>query len=274
VPVPQPRFRPGTPPLTSGSLHGQKTSRMNHGWSVRWVHDVLRHELRLGVFPGNTLPSEDSLIKRYNVSRGAIRRVMDLMRSEGLVERLRGTGTFTLIPTSLNHGLNVSRDFALDVNDNGTRVAIFAQYAERHPSTDFIASQLDIPAGEKVLILETVTYLDGFPFSFRSAFHPLWLFTDERLPDDLVLNRSPYLLLEELLGERPGDTRLHVTAGIADESVHEVINIPVGQATLDTMRVIYAQDGRPVEYSVSRARADSILFEVLMDGQANGAGGA
>lgn len=252
--------------LTSIGSRREAPSRSNHGPSVRWVHDVLRHELRSGVFAANTLPSENQLIRRYNVSRGTIRRVMDLLRSEGLIERLRGTGTFILSPTTVNHAVNTSRDFAIDVNHAGTRVTIFCTHVERHPATDFIADKLAIDTGDDVLIVETITYLDGFPFSFRTAFHPLAIFPDGEI-GGLDLNRSPYLLLRDLLGERPGDTTLHISAGIADESVNELLHVPMGSATLDTNRVIYSKAGEPIEYSVSRARGDSISFEVLMDGQ-------
>lgn len=247
-----------------GKLRRSVMSRRTHGHAVRWVHDVLRHELQSGAFPDQVLPSEDALIKRYDVSRGTIRRVMELLREEGLIERLRGAGTFSLSPIMLNHGLSVSRDLAQDVNQDGTRATIFATHVERHPATDFIAEKLGLAAGDEVLIVETSTYLDGFRFSCRSAFMPIGIFGGVD-PQGLDFNRSPYTLLEELLEERPGDTCLNINAAVADESVAELLGISPGSPTLDSNRVIFSLAGEPIEYSISRARADRLTFTATMD---------
>jgi len=231
------------------------------------VHDVLRHELKWGAFPDQVLPSEDALIKRYGVSRGTIRRVMELLSAEGLIERLRGAGTFSLSPTLLNHGLNVSRDLTQDVNTTGTRATIFATHVQVHQATDFIAAQLGIAAGDEIVILETTTYLDGFPFSCRSAFLPLSIFGDTD-PESFDFNRSPYELLEELTGHRPGDTHININAALADEVVAAILGVPPGSPTLDTNRVIHTADGTPIEYSLSRARADRVAFKVVMEATA------
>lgn len=239
-------------------------SRRTHGYAVRWVHDVLRHELKWGAFPDQVLPSEDALIKRYGVSRGTIRRVMELLSAEGLIERLRGVGTFSLSPTLLNHGLNVSRDLTQDVNTAGTRATIFTTHVERHRSTDFIAGKLGIAPGDEVVIVETTTYLDGFPFSCRNAFLPITLF-GERDPDSVDFDRSPYEVLVELTGQHPGDTHIYITAAVADEVVAGILGVAPGSPTLDTNRVIVDAEGRPLEYSLSRARADRVSFQVLME---------
>ncbi|WP_134323922.1 GntR family transcriptional regulator [Cumulibacter soli] len=259
--VPPARFLPIG---AASSTRRGAISRRTHGHAVRWVHDLLRHELRSSAFPDQALPSEYTLIKTYDVSRGTVRRVMEMLAEEGLIERLRGTGTFSLSPTIVRHGLDISQDFAQEVNETGTRATIFRTHVERHRATDFIAAKLDIDAEDDIVIVETTTYLDGFPFSRRTAFMPCVIFADQS-PESIDFNRSPYEILGELTGQCVGVTRISISAAVADESTAAILGIPVGAPTLDTNRVIFDSRDRPIEYSLSRARSDRVSFEVTME---------
>ena len=63
----------------------------------KWVeiYDALQKRLRDGEFPqGVALPSEESIVRRYKVSRITAVKAMDELRRNGLVYRRRGSGTF------------------------------------------------------------------------------------------------------------------------------------------------------------------------------------
>ena len=64
---------------------------------MKWTElfEVLQKRLRDGAYPpGVPLPSENSLVGRYGVSRITVARAMDELRRKGLVWRKRGSGTF------------------------------------------------------------------------------------------------------------------------------------------------------------------------------------
>lgn len=256
MPVPAHSPRPLTPSAFA--------RRSAHSYSVRWVYDVVRSELTSGAFAENVLPPEDVMMRRYAVSRGTIRRVVELLRTQGLIERLRGAGTFILTPPTLDHGIDTSRDIAQDVNVRGQRVSIFKTHCQSHPATDFVAEKLEVRPRDEVVILETLTYLDGFPLSLRTAFMPLPTFR-VLLEADFDTDRSPYLVMQDVLGEHPGETDLHISASTADEVVAEMLQISAGSALMDSTRVVYSLAGRPVEYSVAHARGDRMVFSTVME---------
>lgn len=234
-----------------------------HSHTVRWVYDVLRSELLDGAFADQMLPSEDALMRRYGVSRGTVRKVIDLLRGQGMVQRMRGAGTFIVTPRRLPHGVDDSRDVAQDVNAQGQRVSIFTTHASVHEAPAYVASRLRIPAGAAVVVLESTTFLDGFPLSVRTAFMPGTLFA--ALVDGRVdLDRSPYLVMQDVLGEHPGDTDLRISASLASEGVAEILGIAPGAPTLDTAREVYSRAGDVLEHSVSHARADRLTFCTVM----------
>lgn len=55
---------------------------------ARQLADLLRHQVLTGGFPDGTLPHEAALGTDYRASRNTIRQALDLLRAEGLVERL------------------------------------------------------------------------------------------------------------------------------------------------------------------------------------------
>jgi GntR family transcriptional regulator len=241
---------------------------------VQWVCDLLRTELLSGDWAETPLPAEDALIRKYGVSRGIIRDVLAILAEQGLVERVRGAGTFALTPSALQHGIDVSRDLAQDVNAEGTRVAIRTTYASLHPAPAFIAERLELGIGAEVVILESVTSLDGYPLSIRSAFMPADPFAVLLRGTATSLNRSPYELIADVIDEPVGDTELQIGCSMADPISAASLQVDVGFALLDTSRVVRSLDGRPMEYSVSHARSDRILFATVMRGPAGRSGAA
>jgi GntR family transcriptional regulator, arabinose operon transcriptional repressor len=59
------------------------------------IYEKLIEEVRDGrLKPGNRVPSENELSKRFGVSRITTKRVLEMLSDEGLVERVPGKGTF------------------------------------------------------------------------------------------------------------------------------------------------------------------------------------
>ena len=63
------------------------------------VEDALAERIASGALPaGHQLPSEESLVSEFNVSRTAIRTTIQNLVLRGLVEIRRGRGTFVATP--------------------------------------------------------------------------------------------------------------------------------------------------------------------------------
>jgi len=66
-----------------------------------YIKDVIR---RGGIAPGARLPSENSLVQQFGVSRHTIRQAMGGLEKEGLVYREQGRGTFCAYPNKTRIG--------------------------------------------------------------------------------------------------------------------------------------------------------------------------
>src|ERR1700733_1883227 len=104
----------GQPPQPGQPLGGADPladARRRRADRARQVADVLRRQVLNGTYTGGTLPAESSLAEDFGVSRNAIRAALDLLRSEGLVERVPGVGTVVAepkYPHALDHLLGLA----------------------------------------------------------------------------------------------------------------------------------------------------------------------
>ncbi|MFN4260022.1 MAG: GntR family transcriptional regulator [Gemmataceae bacterium] len=69
------------------------------------VEQVLREAILKRQFPGDRLPTEVELAEQLGVSRETVRRAAETLQREGLLIKYRRRGTFTRVPTHLEHPL-------------------------------------------------------------------------------------------------------------------------------------------------------------------------
>ena len=61
----------------------------------RQVYDIMVRKVAQGVWrPGASLPSEQNLAREMGVSQGTMRKVLDALTAENLLERRQGKGTY------------------------------------------------------------------------------------------------------------------------------------------------------------------------------------
>ena len=66
----------------------------------RQLFAVLRDGILSGVYqPGSALPKEEALCERFGVSRITVRRTLEDLKAEGLIEKRQGRGTFVTVRT-------------------------------------------------------------------------------------------------------------------------------------------------------------------------------
>lgn len=78
-------------PLAGSDHHGGRRSQ----WIARLIIEHIEsHDL----VPGAKLPSENALAQRFSVSRSVIREAIAMLRAEGRVETVQGSGAFVRLP--------------------------------------------------------------------------------------------------------------------------------------------------------------------------------
>lgn len=231
--------------------------------AVRLVRDLVRVEVASGRFPDGVLPAEDQLMHRYDVSRGVVRDALQILRTQGLLERVRGAGTFVVAPAQVRHHIEVSQDISGELAHGRSRSSWEVLGWNLRPAPGVIADRLAISTGDEVLCLERRAMFDGLPLSMRSS----WLVGTVARPllePGVDLHSSLYLLLEETLGRKIGDTELVIEAENADFLTASPLGVALGTALFRMERTVFDRDGGRLEYSIAHTRSDRMALVTVM----------
>lgn len=203
----------------------------------REIAEDLRRRIEATEFSaGRLLPSESELSGTYSASRVTVRKALEALRSEGLVDSRQGFGWFVAgspVRQTLAHLGTIEAQLEAEGKASERRILEFAFV--RPPAQ--VRSLLGV---DKALKVVRVNLADGEPFARVTVWCPEEL--GAQLSRAQVEGRSFYELLPVALG---GATQT-IGADAADEGVAELLQIPVGSPVLVCERVTADDAGTPV----------------------------
>lgn len=237
---------------------------MTGGARFRQIADDLRERIALGdVGADGALESEAELGRRYDVSRMTVRKSLETLRDDGLLESRQGAGWF-VAGTSFHQrlALGTFRHAESAVASAGhalqRRIASFA-FA---PAPDHIATLLGLEPGDDVLNCRSVRSADSEPLERSTEWVAATLATSLSRADatDPGIWRSL-----QRSGVRIESVRQRITAGVAGELDVELLGAAPGSPLLLIRRIAAGPDG-PVAVSDHRYLAHRFSLEVEFNG--------
>ena len=196
------------------------------------------------------------LFRSFGTSRNAIRDALDLLRQEGLIERLPGVGT-TVVGRKVPHDLHRLMGLAEVLHEHGTVVnQVRAAGLVRPPAG--VARRLELAEDSEVVYLERLRSLNGVPLSLDLTYvtAPVGV----PLLDADLERQDVFRLLEQISGRRLGAADLAMEAVNADPHSAAVLAVPRGGALLMVERLTHFDDGTPVDLEYIRFRGDRLTM--------------
>jgi GntR family transcriptional regulator len=230
--------------------------RERRGDAARRLRDLLRLSIVHSAADGSLLVESD-LQAAYGVSRNTVRDALDLLRGEGLIERVPGVGTFA-VARKARHRFDRLQGLSEGIDHGTTRVAheLLTWRALSAPAT--VAAELGLPTGAPAVLIERRSHIDGEPLAIGTHWLPAWAGSPLQSAD---LGREFYSLYEHCLGLPVEGCRLVVEAVQADAGTAELLRIPEGAALLRFERHVLLTDGRTIEFGFVRCRGDRLSLE-------------
>ncbi len=227
----------------------------------RQVYDIVVRKVAQGTWrPGEALPSEQSLAKELGVSQGTVRKVLDALTAEKLLERRQGKGTYIAENTqerSLFRFFRIARPGGrrLTPERGGESVKVrAARPVER--------SKLEIERADRVVEISRTRLIDGVPSVHELIVLPADLFPGiERRPS---LPNTLYSLYQTEYGINIVAAQEEVHAEVANAEDHRVLKVAVGDPILVIDRVALSLQGRKVEWRASRVRSGDLVYSVTL----------
>lgn len=211
----------------------------DRGRAIRYrqIADAVRAAIGTGdLVPGRLLPSEAELSARHGASRVTVRRALELLREEGLVDSRQGFGWFVAaspVRQVLGRLGTIEEQMAASGLRPERRVLDFAFVSPPARVRQLLGT-------DQVLQVRRVNLADGEPFARVTVWCPAELAVDVSRAD---VERSPFY---ELLPVSLAAATQTIGAAAASASDAAVLRIPAGSPVLRCERVTSDADGRVV----------------------------
>lgn len=216
---------------------------------------IARGDIRAGArFPG-----EPTLALELGVSRVTLRRALDRLESEGVVERRVGSGTYLCDQGAASPLVADLANVLTHLVDMGRRTGVkLLSFSYREPSVE-IAAALGLAPGAKVQRSERVRLIDGQPFSYLVTSVPESIGISWTEAD---LAKRPLLELLERAGLIADQARQTISAALAGPEVARALGIEPGSALLALTRTVFDPQGQGIEHLQALYRPDLYSFQM------------
>ena len=222
------------------------------------VETVLASEIADGDLKvGDQLPTEDSLIARFGVSRITVRRAIQNLVSRGLVEIRRGKGTFVATP-KIAQELTALSGFVEDMHALGRKPTARVIAKEIVTADATVASQLAVTKGERVVRIRRVRMADGIPLSFDETFLPLEI--GKKVITNNLKVEPIFSLLERKYDVPLIEAEYKLDAVAAEAEVAAALKIKQRSPVFRIERTSYSTGNSPVDYEKLYYRGDLVRF--------------
>lgn len=228
------------------------------------VREKLRSEYSQ-LEPNTAIPTELELMQRFGVSRITLRKAVDDLVVDGLLERHQGRGTFTSVP-KLTHELNAITSWTEQLRALGYNPRTANRTCSEIDPPRRVAHALNLSGAEKVVMLRRTRLVGDEPLSLMTNYIPSRLVPD--IAKEAESAESLYELLERryhLVPDRATDT-VETRAATADEA--DTLNVEPWSPILVMTRLSFLKDGSPLELAFAISRGDRYQYRVTLHGRA------
>lgn len=200
------------------------------------LRDAIAFQIARNVWrSGEPIPTEAELAATHRVAIGTVRKAIDVLVADGLVERQQGRGTFVRRP---RFDRSLFRFF-------------------RHLGPD--GSQA-VPEGRIRLIRTRL--LQGRPILSEEIWLPAARFAPLLEAPLTEIGDLLYPAYERLCGEIVARAEETLTVGIADATDAERLGIAEGEPVVVIARLAFGFDARPIEWRVTRGAAKDFRYHI------------
>ncbi|MEY8291847.1 trehalose operon repressor [Carnobacteriaceae bacterium 52-44] len=223
------------------------------------IYLQLKQKIMEGVYEETELlPSENAMAKEYSVSRETIRKALDYLSQDGLIQKKQGKGSIVLNPRLFNFPISGLTSFKELSDSQRMQAETFLISNERIKVDDSLQKQVMWPLDKEVIAIERIREIDGQKVIFDTDYLDPKItgeISNERLENSLYDYLENDLKLpiafanKEILVENVTE-KDRTYMDLRDEDNHLVV----------IRSAVYLEDARFFQFSESRHRVDRFRF--------------
>ncbi|WP_432042753.1 GntR family transcriptional regulator [Streptomyces cadmiisoli] len=202
--------------------------------------------------PGDQVPSEADLMKKYAASQGTVRKAFAELRATGLIETRHGKGSYVKRrpPVSRKSSDRFRRShrtagkaaYLAEAEQAGSTPSVSVLYVGPIEAPEEIAERLSVPVGEKVLARRRLYFSDGTPTEEATSY----------LPWDVAKG------IPELFEENPGGGGIYARLEEHGHTLKELTEtVRVRLATKQEVAALSLSPGSPIIHLTRNAESEA-----------------
>ena len=225
------------------------------------IVEQLRRDIAANAFgESGRIPTEAELSQKYSVSRITVRRAIEELVNQGLVEKKQGKGTFVCAPRFSRRLDSGPLSFSEMCEANGLQPgAILLEKSIVVPKPGRIRELLRLKEGESAVYISRIRTGNGKPLAYEESYYPMEY--SDLLSIDLE-KESVYRYLREVRGIELNSSSIRLNLTRADSRIARMLQVPNHTPLLEIKGCVLKGDGTPVHTSYQCGYGDKFEFIV------------
>jgi len=224
------------------------------------MEEIVRDRISDNSAIGRMLPSEKDLMRIFGVSRATVKKTLDNLSNEGMIERRRALGT-RVVRQEITENLGRLSSYTEEMESRGLTVKTEVLDVLRHEPDEYVREKLGLAEGDEII---SIRRLRGTTKVF-----PVVLLQSE-LPASLGISLeedfsgSLYRLLEKKYRVQIKWAEESIRAGRATSEQAQRLDIAPKDCVLIMERQTFGVQNRPVEFVRAVYRSDHYRFSIRL----------
>lgn len=217
---------------------------------VYWgdIRDALSADIAAGILkPGDRLPTEPELCRRFETGRHSVRRAISALSLEGKLRAEQGRGTFVEEAALIDYTIGKRTRRTTNFAQNGVSAGGKVLASEVMAAPLDLAQRLSIAPGQPVLAVTRLTEADGAPIAYGTVYRCAARFPDFLARQAELGSVTKTYASYGLTDYFRGSTNIVARLSKPDEARH--LRQHPDQPVMVVRAVDVDPDGQPISYS-------------------------
>jgi GntR family transcriptional regulator len=210
--------------------------------------------------PEEAIPSETEIAETHQVSIGTVRKAIDSLVADGVLERFQGKGTFVRRPDFQS---SFFRFFRFASAGGAPRVPV-SRILKREETTMtvVVAEALGLKAGAPAIRFSRLRLIEDRPLVLEDIWLPHDRFKALLTIDTREFGDLLYPLYEQYCGVMVASAQETLSAEAVSAKNARLLELEAGEPVIVIERVALSADRQPLEWRQSRGPASEFRYQV------------
>lgn len=212
---------------------------------------------------GTSIPPEHELASENGVSVHTVRKAVDQLVTEGLLERRQGSGTYVRRPSFDG---SLFRWFNFEDASAGGRIVPESRLLSREllemPAE--VKDKFGPDATDKTVRVLRLRLWSKVPIVLEEIFLPYPRYADFFDMNEADIGPLLYPVYEQHFGDFVTSVEDEISIGFANDTVAQHLGVGLNDPTIVVERSTLAVDGRTIEWRRAHGRADRFRYKVSL----------